>query len=100
MRIARAPRLIERIGYDPSLFRDLAGFPAEPFPLFRLRLFGWWRRRFLFFGRWFFLLRSGFLLFCAWLGLFSFRLLFVRGFFLGYLCRIVPFDQRLRSLVA
>src|SRR6266576_3812091 len=76
-----------------KLFFRLRRFFAEPFPLFGLRLFHRYRRRFFFFGRWFFWLRSGFFLFCAWLDLFSFRLLFFRGFFLDDLCAIDPLDE-------
>src|SRR6266550_1250565 len=83
-----------------KLFFRLRRFFAEPFPLFRLRLFHRYRRRFFFFGRWFFWLRSGFFLFCAWLDLFSFRLLFFLGFFFDDLCAIDPLDECHGSRVA
>src|SRR5439155_10567347 len=68
-------------------------FSAEPFPLFWLRLFCRCWCRFLFFGNSLFWLQRRFFLFCAWLDLFPFRLLFFRGFFFDDLWCIDPLDE-------
>src|SRR5713101_949988 len=85
-----------------KLFPLVTRFFAEPSPLFRLRLFPESFRGWFFFFRsrlfvlWLFLFgllefRSCFL--WLWLRLFSFRLLFFRGFFLDDLGCIDPFNE-------
>src|SRR5213596_3725291 len=98
------------MGWEAHATLLLARFSPEPASLFRLRFFGWWRRRgwLLFFRsrRFLFwlvslrLLRFRRFLLRLWLRFLAFRLLFSCGFFLNNLLRIHPFDKRHSCRVA